>query len=486
MKKFTWKKLMSLVLVAALVIGCLQLNAKRVSAEDGEPAAAAPVLTIEPSADGKGGENFDPSIAYTVDRTPGEATETNKIAVVLALDTSNSMNEIQNADEWSWLERWFYYWFGTVPSDAETALDYALEAAEEFTSAIGEVAEVSFVTFNKTVGTPDSLSGVTAHEGTNIDAALEAVEGMEGVKALVILTDGEPTYATENGKLIGNGYTGNSNPDIAKIKTETNAAITRLTEKDITIYAINYGGQGNVFESQNNDKIITYSADFNVNDLKDALTKIATEIKKVYATDAYIEAVLGDYVEYVGNKEEDKVDVKKVTAEDGTEKMVLRWDIPDVAANATGAVQNVTPDLKFAVVVRDEEGNKITDQDTVVAKLLELADTDDQITVVTTDEEGNPLVDEEGNPLVVIKVAVTVDGQTKLYYKVNGVYQEPKDVDCTATKAVTVYSFIPEVEPEEHTYMINYVCDENVVAVSTGSAVLPAKAVADYANAVAE
>ena len=479
MKKFTWKKLMSLVLVAALVIGCLQLNAKRVSAEDGEPAAEAPVLDIVPSAAvGESSAELEPAIVYSVTRTPGQVSETNQIVIALAMDTSGSMGDTiaeEEISEQNWtLWDWGYYFLtGHVPTRHISALEVATIQAKNFAESLGENISVKYVVFNSGANVVSSLDGVTANGGTNIDAALEAVEDLNGVKALVVLTDGLPTFATqgEGGTRIGNGSDTTQN-----VLDETNAAITRLTKAGVTIYAINYGGAGNIFENQNNEKVIPYSSDFDAASLKAELDKIATSIKEIYATDAYIEAVLGDYVQYVG----DAADVTVSTNEE-TGVTTLKWDIADYNKDVEGSVLNpVTPDLKFAVVVKDAENNVLTEKDDIVARLLELDDPetdDDQIVVENT-------TDEEGNDLVVIKVAVTAKGQTVLHYFV-GTEEKTKAVDCTATEAVSVYSYTPVVEPEEQTYMINYIYGEDVVAVSTGSAVLPYKAVADYANAVA-
>lgn len=465
MKNFTWKKLMSLVLVAALVIGCLQLNAKKVSA-DGEESAETPVLTIEPSAAvGESSAELEPAIVYAVTRTPGVVSEEHPVNIVIAIDTSGSMAEVVSREQIGG---------GCFPEyETVTRLDIAKEQAKKFVASLDEnIKVVDIIGFAGGANGNQTIDNLRADGGTNIDAALELVEGKENVDALVILTDGEPTYATtgQGGDRFGNG-----SDTTDAIVTETSNAITRLTEAGVTIYAINFGGEGNIFEKQDNEDVINYSADFSADSLKAALKAIGTDLKNIYATGAYIEAVLGTYVKYVGNA----AGVETSTdAETGI--TTLKWSIADYNDKDENSVLDpATPDLKFEVVVKDEEGNELTDKDAIVEKLLELDDpsTDaDQIVVEST-------TDEEGNTNIVVKVAVTAKGQTFLHYFVNGVEQEPKAVDCTATEAVAIYKY---TKPAEYIYTIDFAYGDDVVAVTTGSAVATDKITADYAAAAVQ
>ena len=86
MKKTTWKKIMSLVLAVALIIGAMQFNAKTVSAAGVEkPTATITVDTSKP---------LEPEVEFFVKATgTDQMGTTTKTDVVLVLDLSSSMNE---------------------------------------------------------------------------------------------------------------------------------------------------------------------------------------------------------------------------------------------------------------------------------------------------------------------------------------------------------------------------------------------------------
>ena len=203
MKKTTWKKIMSLVLVAALVIGCLQLNAKKVSAttttEVAEPTAKMNDKTnaADPNSPAAtytvtGGEGLD--ISFT-----GEDTD-----IVLVIDLSNSMVDEDSKD-----------------ANGNTRLDNAKAAAISFVEELlGEGKEskkyvrIAVLTYgtaaiNVTEGFKSDLTAIKAaingltvnsnNGGTNIDDVLEMTEELfkndTNKKVMVLLSDGAPTFA---------------------------------------------------------------------------------------------------------------------------------------------------------------------------------------------------------------------------------------------------------------------------------------------------
>ena len=95
MKGLTWKKIMSLVLVAALVIGCLQLNAKKVSADGATPTTAE--VKSASAAITEGANTLEPTIEFTVVANSVDDVTDNrkKTDVVLVIDLGNhSLNRI--------------------------------------------------------------------------------------------------------------------------------------------------------------------------------------------------------------------------------------------------------------------------------------------------------------------------------------------------------------------------------------------------------
>ena len=101
MKRFSWKKVVSLVLVAALIFGGLHFGSRTVSAEE-EPVTAEENLIT--GQEGHVVEDYEvPAVQYSFDRkTVSDLDSTNgSVNIVLVIDASNSMvnNKIKVKDE---------------------------------------------------------------------------------------------------------------------------------------------------------------------------------------------------------------------------------------------------------------------------------------------------------------------------------------------------------------------------------------------------
>ncbi len=196
MKGLTWKKIMSLVLVAALVIGCLQLNAKKVSA-----GSEATYSKVEVNTDITDPSN--PKVTYSLSAADGEDTTTvTKTDVVLAIDLSSSMSG-NNAL--------------TQAKAAANAFVTKLLAVNTAESTVVRIAIVTYGTkaanitngFTANKSTLESaISGLEANSSnggngaTNYDDAIEKAETVfkssNNAKVLVFMSDGEPTVANGN------------------------------------------------------------------------------------------------------------------------------------------------------------------------------------------------------------------------------------------------------------------------------------------------
>jgi len=404
MKKTTWKKIMSLVMAVALVIGALSFS-NRVSASVDPSAAAEGEVTSN---------GINPTVKYDVTYTAGETDATYKqYTMVIAIDTSGSMKDAIN-------------------SEGQSRLAVALEQANTFVAALeaqGNV-DISYITFGTDASDVSSFSGATADGGTNIDDAIEHAEAIltaEGVTnpILVILSDGEATYANrysahepwrrsrQNGGYWGNG-SDETNSDVIR---ETAAEIQNAVNAGIAIYAINYGGDGTTFSGKQGVNYITSGLD--AESLAAAFHEILEAAKPTYVTRATIIAELGDYVELVGEYE--GVEVK-----DGK----LTWEVP--AASATNPSASVS--LQFTVK-RDALGlNADASADDVIKALVKEAEKSDQITVSGPDNDGK----------ITVNVVVTTEGNTTLTYVLpSGEEVGPDVLDTGDTLALTAFIVEP-------------------------------------------
>ena len=196
MKGLTWKKIMSLVLVAALVIGCLQLNAKKVSAAD--PTLSEVDVTVDKT------DICNPTVTYDLTGKDGESvTNPTKTDIVLVIDLSGSMDD------------------NTSLQDAKNAAiafadkflgknkDGSDKATKEFVNiavvTYGSKAKIDFALDNDLGKLTTAINGLNVdsnsdNQGTNYDDGLQKAQealtnSTADQKVIVFMSDGEPTYA---------------------------------------------------------------------------------------------------------------------------------------------------------------------------------------------------------------------------------------------------------------------------------------------------
>ena len=463
MKKTTWKKIISFILVAALVVGTVHFGGTKVKADVAAPTARMNETTTD--------SNY-PSATYTV--TGGKEINSTfsgkETDVILAIDLSNSMRE-------------------------DGRLDSAKEAAKNFVAKLfddnaSEYVRIAIVTYGTTAGTACELtddvnklntainglkvSRSNTNGGTNIDDAIEEAEAIfaansaDNQKAFVLLSDGEPTYAngtstetvweetdafdtasltyrgteydwykytyytSEDGTwyCVVSGYiSGNTWYYVESVRTNTTIigpgnrctnAVKKATvdeadnakNSNITVYTVLFANTEKiakeVMEAVASEGKF-YSAANKDNAIKEVYATIGEEIKKtVYAgTDAYIVAELSQYVDI----NESKLIEGVVDYDD--ENRTVTWTIGTLDDNVSN-----TPSPEIGFVVKDF----------VTAEYLKK-----NITPV--------------NGYYVLPVTAN----TKLHYKKNGVWQTPVDVTNLITVKYPVSSVID--------YTINYIVD---------------------------
>ena len=346
MRKSTWKKLVSFMLVAALIIGSVHLSNNRVKADDLISGVGADQV-----------EATNPAIQYTLDRN----TVVDKIAapinIVLLFDASNSMVDNNK--------------------DNGKRLDNAKDAAKKFVESL--VTDDNFtptfylITFNKDAScvqlTGDleamqkKIDDITAAQGTNLKAAAEAVPGhlAKDSTFVIILSDGEASVADIDGTLYSSftfvdGTSSTIDNGKAKIKPATETALTNAKNKVKDLYAIRVGAtadQEKIISDviNNSNKVIDVKSAEDAAGLKDAFGIVAKQIKK-YATLAQIIAEKGKYVDFVADPEHEEVYSGTYKFKDETvgEKDVIFWDIADPDTEKTGTENGIlSPVVNFTI-----------------------------------------------------------------------------------------------------------------------------------------
>lgn len=380
MKRFSWKKLMSLVVALALVVGVLHFGTS-VSADETPTANAVGSIAKDEE-----GNEID-AIVYSMDREAVNNGVPGIVDLVLIIDNSNSMR-------------------------SNNRLDSALTAAENFYNSLGNNVNKTIIELSKTPSVVNDFKRDTfdkAYEGfgspigTSFDLA-QSYLTQTGLNrqpknpTIVIFTDGE-----------------------ANNETDTNGKITSAYNNNIKIYSINYAtGRNNVFISNALKSYVTNvsASSFSAADLAAAFNEVLDYIR-TDAVDARIVAKLGDFVRYTGNVENVTYDVAANT---------ITWDIPD---NTTDELEDklTTPNLDFQIVfpVTDDEGKVtlITDPTEVAKALVDYNKenpTDDQVKVDYDAETGK----------YTITVNVEAPNAVKLIYKV-GEDEITKDVNTQNT-----------------------------------------------------
>ncbi|MBQ3912355.1 MAG: VWA domain-containing protein, partial [Lachnospiraceae bacterium] len=485
MKKTTWKKIMSLVLVAALVIGCLQLNAKKVSADSAATVSEVGVVTntTDPG---------NPTVTYDLTASNGSSSvfQGTYTDIVLAIDLSNSMkaengkNPLQDA------------------KDAAKAFVAKLLGAEAATKDYVKIAVVTYGTKATTVCplTNDvaelnkKINGISINSnngGTNyddgIDEAQSALAGSQNAKVLVFMSDGEPTYANGSYEYLGYSWSFDKRPDAVKSLTaDDHIKRTSSTDdyfvKNGVLYLWNSQGywyKANLSDSSNdvvglgnescsviadaataeaaeakNAGFTIYTILFNsssttattvldaiatsgkASTTKDALSEVYDEIGDtitntiIAGSDAYILAELSEYVKY--NPPVEGIDGITTETKDG--KTYLTWTIGESLAG-----DHTSPAIPFAV-----DKQKVIDA-----------------------YKANPNAFKVENGKIVVPVTTTA---TLVYSKGEETITNP--VTTSATVQLDVNDFID--------YTINYIADGQTVktdngTVYTGTKITPVK-----------
>ncbi|MBO4415953.1 MAG: VWA domain-containing protein [Lachnospiraceae bacterium] len=431
MKKTTWKKIVSFILVAALVISVGHFGGTKVKA-DTNPSVA-PTEHGSEFAPGSGNGDLTPAIQYEVEHTPGEVTSKNQVNVIFALDISSSMvkNNEKNENIGVTTGRWPNQ---TTTYDKEKSrLLIATDATELFVQSLNdEYCTVQVIGFNDQIHTPDGTpseqiaslyntasSGTT---GTNIPAAVnDAVDllkdedgNLKSNPVIVILSDGEPYV------------------NYSDAKKPTQDALDAARQLGIKVYAVNFTFTSATFDGHVDAKLEANGS----TDLNNALEALATQINSIYAN-AWIEATLGKYITYTGN-------AAGVAVKDGK----LTWVIPAPTAvvneDQSITINTVIPSdpIQFAVKIGDYVASDTMDEATKneIVKLLLDNQNDPEITV-TTDEQGNTTIQ------------VNVTATANLYYSYGDFTSSPIPVGTQQTATV----YVGSVPTEE--WIVNYVVD---------------------------
>ncbi len=451
MKRFSWKKVVSLLLVAALVIGGLHFGARTVSAEEeklitGQEGHALPDYEV-------------PAVQYSFDRaTVSEIQGTNgKVNIILVVDASNSMTNNR--------------------VNGNTRLKLAKDEAKAFAEAILNTENLDstfFVySFNKSVtnllpgGSSDlttvsnAIDDISSKEGTNISKGLyEALAGVTDKDStiMVFLSDGEATWATTQdgsqtyGPTYGNGVT---NQTKTNVKNETEKALRAAVAGVKDIYAISYFNTDPAVSA-----IITKTLSVvDANGLATQFGAIADEIKK-NATNAKLIAEVGKYVDFSravdaeGNVVEN---VKSGLKDDGVTR-IFTWDIPAPASlTETGTEKDITsPIVEFTINTSAED-------------LIEAwKNGDDQVSVdIVTDAEGKTFAN-----ITLVLTATTILSYTQT------IKDTTQDISEEKTVNLDVQSFIYKVDaitdvPVNDILTVNYFIDGAEKPVASVSVEVP-------------
>ncbi|MBR5968093.1 MAG: VWA domain-containing protein, partial [Lachnospiraceae bacterium] len=396
MKRFSWKKMMSLVVALALVVGVLHFGT-RVSAETEADAAATAALT-------------NGNIQFTVDReflkTGGNQVHSD---VIIVIDCSVSMgNRVRN----------------TNPS--QTRLQVAKAQAQAFKDELDKdpnVTVVGIFGFGGYATEVEKISDISTISGTNVDDALEKAQAkfkaMTTVSnpTIVILTDGEANRANKH-----EGETGNAT---ALTVAQINNA---LNDDNIKIYAIDFGEAGTIFTNNginntNGNLTNSSTSTFSSTELAAAFKNITTAIQTYTVDNAKIVAKLTDFVNYVGPVNDD-IEYDKNT---------IIWHIDDGDITDVNYKEVKSPEFAFKLVDPNSpqaEGETDADYQARVARaLINYAKGGTKVDGVVTSTDGIVKYEPLADGKVKITVKITADNDTKLYFNINGAAQTPKNVN---------------------------------------------------------
>ena len=334
------KRVISLLLCLLMALSLIPTTAFAVdadpSAEAGSTGTAGEVTVNKTAAPVEGMVNtWDITLTVTAkDPTPAPP---NAQDVVLVIDNSNSMYD----------SNWF----------SHSRMYYAKAAAKKFIDSLlptGSGNRVAIVYFGNDAhsnnafygadnkkGAKDYVDSISKHSdeyqgGTNIQAAINSAAGLlagstNSNKSIVLLSDGEPTYAYSNNNLVGNGQWATD-----EVKTLTTDAARAAKTAGITIYSVAFLSDSQVLKdcATSADKYYRVNNNDGVNRLSKIFETVAVEINGACKSASVTDTMAPGFV-VVGN-------VDGATVENG----VLTWNIGDVV--------NETKTLTYRVTVSDD------------------------------------------------------------------------------------------------------------------------------------
>ena len=172
--------------------------------------------------------------------------------------------------------------------------------------------------------------------GTNIQAAINSAAGLlagstNSNKSIVLLSDGEPTYAYSNNNLVGNGQWA-----IDEVKTLTTDAASAAKTAGITIYSVAFLSDSQVLKdcATSADKYYRVNNNDGVNRLSKIFETVAVEINGACKSASVTDTMAPGFV-VVGSVDDATVDGNTLT-----------WNIGDVV--------NQTKTLTYRVTVSDD------------------------------------------------------------------------------------------------------------------------------------
>lgn len=152
---------------------------------------------------------------------------------------------------------------------------------------------------------------ITNDNGTNVQAGLNAAKNLfdsstADNKIIVLISDGEPTYYNVGNNLCGNGQTDSKDNSYGCNGLKPSEAAEKVATElkgstyGVQIYAVGYGDSTEKLAAFLTDSIASKSTDeityeYNATDtegLKQAMSKIAADIKHILATDAKVTDVV--------------------------------------------------------------------------------------------------------------------------------------------------------------------------------------------------
>ncbi len=335
------KRVISLVLCLLMALSLIPTTAFAVdadpSAEAGSTGTAGEVTVNKTAAPVEGMVNtWDITLTVTAkDPTPAPP---NAQDVVLVIDNSNSMYD----------SNWF----------SHSRMYYAKAAAKKFIDSLlptGSGNRVAIVYFGNDAhsnnafygadnkkGAKDYVDSISKHSdeyqgGTNIQAAINSAAGLlagstNSNKSIVLLSDGEPTYAySNNNYLVGNGQWATD-----EVKTLTTDAASAAKTAGITIYSVAFLSDSQVLKdcATSADKYYRVNNNDGVNRLSKIFETVAVEINGACKSASVTDTMAPGFV-VVGSVDDATVDGNTLT-----------WNIGDVV--------NQTKTLTYRVTVSDD------------------------------------------------------------------------------------------------------------------------------------